>query len=165
MLVLSVILSSPTNTLLGTQGGPDGLFTRRVAITTAKPTNKGALIVAIVFFLSDHWRTRTLLPSNIFRKESSMTLCAIMTSAFAIKKRFRKLLSWGQPRRGGRTPGQNWTEPTAALAAPRRSCPEGHGDVPGLRSYLGSRAVRPNLIARDISRLILVQVSLPMIAS
>lgn len=30
---------------------------------------------------------------------------------------------------------------------------------------LGSRAVRPNLIARDSSRLILVQVSLPMIAS
>jgi hypothetical protein len=42
---------------------------------------------------------------------------------------------------------------------------EGHDGVPGLRSYLGSRAVRPNLLARDSSRLILVQVSLPMIAS
>jgi hypothetical protein len=43
--------------------------------------------------------------------------------------------------------------------------PEGHDDVPGLRSYLASRGVRPNLVARDSSRLILVQVSLPMIAS
>jgi hypothetical protein len=42
---------------------------------------------------------------------------------------------------------------------------EGHGGVPGLKSYLGSRAVRPNVLARDSSRLILVQVSLPMIAS
>jgi len=42
--------------------------------------------------------------------------------------------------------------------------PEGHDGVPGLKSYLGSRAVRPNLIARDSSRLIFVQVSLSMIA-
>jgi hypothetical protein len=45
------------------------------------------------------------------------------------------------------------------------SLKEGELLVSALKSYLGSRGVRPNLIARDSSRLILVQVSLPMITS
>lgn len=47
----------------------------------------------------------------------------------------------------------------------RKTIPDGHDGAPCLKSYLESRAVRPNHIARDSSRLILVQVSLPMIAS
>jgi hypothetical protein len=47
----------------------------------------------------------------------------------------------------------------------RKVVPDDHDGAPGLMSYLESRAVRPNRIARNSSRLILVQVSLPMIAS
>jgi hypothetical protein len=52
----------------------------RVAITAARPTNKGALMIAIIVFLTDRLRMRALVRLNHFCKEPGLTLFVIWLS-------------------------------------------------------------------------------------